>query len=261
MSDPVARLVLCVPGPWADDTALTVLLGEAVDWERTGRDERLPEAFRASMDRMGGAWPSDPGHDVEGHAAVVYLLSPEYTAEQAAGQARNLLQAGTLLLSAGGLGMKCDSAGIAHPPSRWQALNEAADLAYDKATGDDVDADEQEGARQAFWTALFRSFVRMPIHDGEVLFTCGMHLLGLPDVEVPLASLDGDDVSAAVHALAGFALYLASEAPRGSVGDGEGFRAGPGAPRYVLSSRPCSRYDEGDLFYNPWGVWRLAPEA
>ena len=79
--------------------------------------------------------------------------------------------------------------------------------------------------------------MKRPISTGTVLYRCGMHLLGAPDVEVEAGPLD--EAIALIDSLAG---YLLTEERARQIGDGEGFRLDRDAPRWI---------------FNPYGYWRL----
>src|SRR5205085_2789306 len=83
----------------------------------------------------------------------------------ASATARQFLGLATQLLHAGGIAVKCESSGMAHAAPRWQKFDANAD-------------------RDAFnfFTALYLAYVFSPISNGPDLYTCGMHLLGAPDL-------------------------------------------------------------------------------
>jgi len=57
------------------------------------------------------------------------------------------------------------------------------------------------------------------------------------------------------------ALYLLAELPADGIRDGEGFRLTAEGSRRVLRHTACQRYDADDLFFNPYGYWRLTPDT
>src|SRR5437868_3153345 len=138
-------------------------------------------------------------------------------------------------------------------------------------TGLDLGAVETAAAREGFgldWEysvaqpdpsviPLYRALVKRPISDGLLHYSCGMHLLGAPDIEVDLAHDPGPaGIAGLIDALA---LYLLTECRAEEIEDGEGFRSAPGEPRWILGHRPCDRYDEDDIFFNPHGYLRMTP--
>ncbi|MBB5776008.1 hypothetical protein [Nonomuraea jabiensis] len=45
-----------------------------------------------------------------------------------------------------------------------------------------------EGTDEALADVLVSAWVKRPIHDGQVLYSCGMHLLGAPEVEIEVGA-------------------------------------------------------------------------
>ena len=240
--------VVCVPGPWPDRDALVDAVAElqaqdgprflmagklmvelvtegALEWEWHPGDPKLARAFevagRGGLSRRELAAIADaPGH--------VFLVDPEGGSLEAA---RRLMIFADGLLRAGGLGVKVESAGVAHSVEAWREMTAAA---HDVA------------AVLAAWLAIVGD-------PSQGFFTCGMHNLGLAEAVVP-ASLSPD---AAVELLDVFTLYAASEEPE--LDDGQTFAAAEEAPIYELEHQPCTHFPEGDAFHNPFGLWALLP--
>jgi hypothetical protein len=240
--------VVCVPGPWEDPDAMveavTELLGEegprfgmaeelmvelvsedALVWRWAPHREGLARTFSiAGRGSFGepelAAIGAAPGH--------AFLVDPEGGSLQAA---RRMMIFADALLRAGGLGVKVESAGVAHSVEAWREMTAAA---HDIA-------------------ALLAGFVTVVGAPGQGFYTCGMHNLGLPEALVP-ASLEPE---AAVELLDAFTLYLAAEEP--VLEDGQTFAAAEDAPQYELAHQPCEHFEPGDPFHNPFGMWALHP--
>jgi hypothetical protein len=141
------------------------------------------------------------------------------------------------LLDGGATAVKDESSGIAHGAVRWRELVARA----------------QKAEPLERCTALHRAFVRRPIGSRDLLYSCGMHLLGEPDVELsPCGDVDRD-----LLWMDTLALYLLAEKPARGVKDGEGFRLEEKGERRVLHAVECDRYESDDFFFNPYGYWRL----
>ncbi|QFG23619.1 hypothetical protein [Actinomadura sp. WMMB 499] len=212
--------------------------GFVLDREYSGAepDPRMPRAFEAA----GASSFEQADRDaVEAHDSVGYLLSMPMMRELAAGTSRRLLAATGALLRAGAAAVKSESSGIAHGRERWLALADRADGAADEELA----------------SALVSAWVQLPIRDGEVLYSCGMHLLGAPDVEIEAG--EGRLADDLVLHLDALAIYLLTDPRAAEIEDGAGFRLTPDAPRRLLRTGPCDRYDEDDLFFNPYGYVRL----
>src|SRR4030095_5192172 len=99
----------------------------------------------------------------------------------------------------------------------------------------------------------YAAFVRRPLSSGLVYYSCGMHLMGEADVEITAA-----DDDRGLEWMDGLALSLLIDRGSARIRDGDTFGLQADSPRRVLRHRACTRYRDDDLFFNPWGYWRLA---
>jgi hypothetical protein len=234
MPEPVlARHVLCVLHDDLDALGAQVagFQGFELDPEfsLTEPDGRMRRSFEASMDLVDPSMEGDDWAAIDAHRAVGYVLSPRMYQEAA-----RVLSAATLELIDRLL------AGIAHGARRWRELAALQDI-------------PGQGDR-----ALYRAFVRRPIVDRNLWYTCGMHLLGERDVELVAADGDPADEGELLLWLDAFAQYALMEAAPGALQAGHTFQPSPDRPRRRLAAVPCTRYEPDDLFHNPHGFWRLA---
>ena len=153
---------------------------------------------------------------------------PPATASQIAATSLRLVKR---LLDLGARAIKCESAGLTHGRERWSSL----------ASQDDPGA-------------LYGAWVRRPLASHGLLYSCGMHLLGFPDVE--LAGVSATD---AVELIDGFSLYQLIDRPGDRLLAGHTFSLRSTAPRFRLRRTACERYERDDFFHNPQGYWRLEP--
>lgn len=242
MSDAFPQHVLCVLGSGEDLSEIERIAEEhafALDHEYSGteHDDRMPHAFAAS-----GAAVSFDDADwaaVEAHDTVAYLLGAPMMRELAATTSQRLLAATAALLRGGALAVKHEGSCLTHGRERWLSI--AGDA--DDATG------------EALAIALVNAWVKRPIRDGEVSRSCGMHLLGAPEVEIEIH----DDMSSGDRRtyLDVLALYLLTDPRAKEIEDGEGFRLAEDAPRWILRTGDCYFEDPDDLSYNPYGYVRL----
>jgi hypothetical protein len=100
--------------------------------------------------------------------------------------------------------------------------------------------------------SLLQAYVTYIGGDGAC-YSCGMHNLGHPDAVVE-ADISPKD---AAHRLHTFVGYLLVENPR--LKNRETFSVAADAPRYRLFHGPCTLYPAGELFHNPFGMWKLVP--
>jgi hypothetical protein len=213
-----------------------ILHSEGIEHEWADADERTPRAFPASAAGYDGSLDRDDLAAIAAHTEVLYLLSDNFTAQEAADVSSSFLRLGGRLLEAGAVAMKCESSGIAHSRARWR--------------------EHASASSSALWPALLRAYVQMPILGNDDYKSCGLHLLGQPDLIVSRSLLfEADRV---VDLFLTFALYLLSECPAGRFASGHTFRADADSPRYRVMWEECAGYAEDDLFFNPFGRWRFA---
>ncbi|GAA2896890.1 hypothetical protein GCM10010517_61910 [Streptosporangium fragile] len=281
--DVMPRHVLCVLGSGLDLGTIEEVVGEVggpgftVDREsfRQAPDPRMVRSFRSCL--MDDTFERSDWKAVEEHDSVAYVLSPpmavhsgfdphrptiagdddetfELVWYDAFDASRLMLAVTAALLRSGATAAKNESSGLTHGRDRWLAI-------ADRAAG----ADDWV----ALAVALYYAWVKRPLADGNLLRSCGMHLLGAPDVEVEAAWLaqetgrrpPGAQVDDSVELMDQMALYLLCEDRARKIQDGEGFRLAPDAPRWILERHPCRQYDEDDFYFNPYGYWRLTPDA
>jgi hypothetical protein len=244
------RHVLCVLGSGLDFGMVADVVadvggaGFSVDEEYSQRvpDPRMAMAFRACLSNQTfteADWDSVAAHD-----SVAYVLSPRMTQTTSIDVSRRMLAVTAALLRSGATAAKNDSSGLTHGRERWLTL---ADAAADRIP-------------IVLAEALYRAWVKRPISTSTLLYSCGMHLLAAPDVEVETATADGSTpVDNWVELIDSLAIYLLTERRALEIRDGEGFRLDAEAPRWILRKRLCHRYDDDDFFFNPYGYWRLTP--
>jgi hypothetical protein len=247
MSEAIPRHVLCVLGSGlglSEMERIAAGFGGFVldrEYSEAEPDPRMPEAFEASM--AAASFGEADWAAVESHDTVGYLLSAPMMRDLAADTSRRLLEATAALLRSGAAAVKNESSALTHGRDRWLALADRAAGAQDEGLA---------GALVAAW-------VKRPIHDGEVLYSCGMHLLGAPEVEIEVDEerMTEDRLPGLVAHLDTLAVYLLTDPRAEEIEDGAGFRMAEDAPRWVLRTGTCDRYDEDDLFFNPYGYVRL----
>ncbi|MEH1097653.1 hypothetical protein [Micromonospora sp. CPCC 205561] len=251
------RPVLCVLGVGLDFEAVGRIAAEAGraagftlddEYSEQEHDPRMSDAFEASL--AGASFTDADREAVEAHDSVAYVLSrplrafampPELLRPTLLGVSRAALAVSAALLRAGATAVKNESSGVAHGRDRWLCL---ADEAAAATTGAELAG------------VLYRASVKRPIRAGGSLYSCGMHLLGAPDVELPATAGGVEERVALMDTLA---LYLLTDERAAEMADGEGFRRTVDSPRWLLEHRPDDRHETDDLFHNPLGYWRLTP--
>ncbi len=232
-------IVLCIPGLWSSRSELieaivrsdsgylfagSVLMHLATrqcfELEFHASDPRMAAAFRTA----GPHWRDTPAMNaISPHTSVVYLIGPGGSKPNADA----MMLASAALLEAGGLGVKVETSGIAHSPEDWKDMCANVHL-----------------------FSAHRAYVLYV--TGAQVYSCGMHNLGLRD-----AIVEHNGTSASVELLRVFTHYLFVESP--AMLPGQTFSVDSDAPVYRVTDDPGAAYDEGSLFTNPYGGWRLAP--
>jgi hypothetical protein len=232
--------VICIPGTWKNRSELV---------ERVARDSggylfmgmllmemetrhtfelhfedahpRMATAFNAAGPHWRG---SEEMSRIASHSSVVYLIGHGGSRTNA----EALMGAAAALIKAGGLGVKIESTGLAHSPSAWQGLVDTRHL-----------------------LTAYRAYV-ICLTGREQVYSCGMHNLGLREAIVD-AAVDDD----ALDLIRRFTYYLFSESP--TIQNRQTFALAPGAPVYRIFEDDGIQYEDGSLFQNPYGAWRLEP--
>jgi hypothetical protein len=245
----VPRHVICALGPWSDLDAIQKAVRKAggpgflVDHRHSQcePDPRMGKAFVAAADRVRPSLKHEDHAVIAKHKAVAYVMSPRLVTAEALEISRRMLTVVRALFDAGSVAVKGESSGIAHGAARWKEL----EARVTRAAGNEDTLERT--------SALIQAWVRRPIKDGELLYSCGMHLLGEHDVEV-MASKDVHDDIAWMDLLA---IYLLAERPTRGLRDGEGFRQRLDGERRILRLTTCERFGSEDFMFNPFGYWRL----
>jgi hypothetical protein len=239
MDQPAPSVVVSIPGMWDSREAIVraviehsdglVMLGPMLREQATGdvymvrvaeHDPALARAFAIAGRR--NMTPEEIAA-IERHSFTLFVIADGASPERA----RALMRVVSGLMKAGGLGVKIETAGVAHNVGGWNELVESPEPA-----------------------ALYHAFVTM-VSAEDVYYSCGMHNLGLPDVNVP-RSLDPDS---AARLMQGFLLYLLYESP--DLSSGETFSLDAESPHFRLERIPCTMFPEDDSFHNPYGIWML----
>lgn len=178
---------------------------------------------------------------------AVDLVGAFFGSHQAITSAKEALQMVKRCFSLGAKAVCCESSYITHTKDDWLELAETS---------------ESEDDSTARW-ALLEAFVQCPIVREETFITCGLHLLGLPDLIVSqkvAATIDeggtmvDDNVRRLFYSFAG---YLLTECATKPFRSGNTFSMGPDSQRYRIVWEPCSELEEGNILYNPFGYRRV----
>jgi hypothetical protein len=235
------QIVIGIPGGWPNRSDIVTAIASRSDGylfagmvilrigtkegftlEVYEHDPNLKNAFSIAGR---GRLTEDDLNAIGSHTFTLYLVAPGGSVEAA----KKLLHAANGLLKAGGFAVKIESTGIAHRADQWAEF-----CAHDHLSN------------------LLLAYVTY-IGSQGVYFSCGMHNLGHPDAVVE-AAIHPNDAAKMLHS---FVSYVLVENP--TLKDRQTFSIDANAPRYRLFREPCTMYEVGDLFHNPFGVWKLTP--
>jgi hypothetical protein len=219
---------------------------------RRGRDE-IAALLEQGRSRMRPTLSEAHGDAIAGYELVVRAQGPSYVAKDAPVCSYDGLQVIAALLELGVDVVYCASAFLGHSAENWQKMAQYAESAF-----------KQKGASTlGFWMPLFQAFVQFPIEQARQVFTCGMHLLGKPEVIVDLDVLekvfqtDSEISEDARGYIESFCFFQLSQCPEGHFLPGNTFSVGADGPRLKAIWEPCTTFGEDDRRYNHLGQWRL----
>jgi hypothetical protein len=249
----IPRHVICCIGNWNDLDWIDHILQQPAfasfeldrDFSQLTPDDRMTDSFDASSDRVSPSMSAADRKAIETHTAVAYLLSPPVHREHAIDVSGQALLLTAALLQSEAVAAKGESAGIAHGRTRWLEL--ARQFRHASVTADTI----AQGA------SLYQAWVRRPIEDDEdrSFYSCGMHLLGEPDIEIE----NSLDLADALEWMDMLGLYLVGDRPARPPQDNETFGFKQYDPGRTIRLQPCTRYATDDFMYNPYGCIRLLP--
>jgi hypothetical protein len=238
--DALPSISLTIPGPWETPERFCeaiagkggyVLQGNVLTHMVTRRsipfgvqlhDDRLAEEF----ERWGqGRIPKKNLAELKGHVCVLTLLAAGGSVEAA----REMMQAATAVVQAGGMGVRVDSAGIAHGRSDWLKL------AGDKEPGG------------LYWALVATN------HDdasGQTC-TCGMQHLGMRDAITDIADMPAKERWFHLNNFNGYVYQSGA-----TIGDGDPL-GDENAATFRVWQEPCTIHPAGTLRHNPYGMWRI----
>ena len=242
--DSLPEITLRVPGKWASprelaDRLVSAGTGYALSISdrpddfalvHTATEQRFPMGVVGPDDQIadlfdaGGRLSDDELAAMRDHDVKVFVSGPGGSVDAA----RAVLRAGAAVVRAGGLGVFVDNCGSTHSPRDWLEL-----------AGDDGDGG-------VYWALV-------ELTGGpDLMYSVGMHCLGYRDVELPDPGHPGHGMYV-LHNLLGYSYRSGVR-----LNDGDPIGAEQG-PTHRLRHVPCTRFEPGTSFHNPYGVWRLEP--
>jgi hypothetical protein len=237
-----AQVIIGIPGKWRNRTELIQAVASKSEGylmagyilhnakkdigfqvEVYEYDPNLKEAFSyASRDSFDGSLLDEIGQ----HTYTVYVIANVTDFDGL----KEVVDVGAALIKAGGLAVKVETSGIAHTKDGWDQL-----------------------VKNKEYFPIYSHFVTL-IGDEESFSSCGMKAFGFPDVVTP-SSIPPE---AAADLLNNFNLYNLVEKP--TFKSGETFSLGEESAIYRIQYINDFRYEEDDVFFNPFGLLDLIPE-
>jgi hypothetical protein len=235
MNEPASPITIAlrIPGQWSHPRelikrlpdgcrltpeALTLPDATQVDFGAAGADDQFAQIFRSSCRQ-----PATPEElaTVAGYTVNVFLSGPGGSMEAA----RKMMQAGSVLVRAGGAGVFIDNSALAHGGQHWLQMTE-------------------DGGSDAL------SFAFVAIVRGKTdVWTMGMHVLGLRDIVMKRQDIekDGFDIVEVIR-------YVS----RGDkpIGDGHVI-ADLDGPRFRAFTQDSAEAPAGSPMHNPFGRLKL----
>lgn len=163
---------------------------------------------------------------ITNHTFTVYVIATVSDFEEL----KNVVDVGAGLVKAGGLAVKIETSGTIHTKEEWKEL-----------------------ARNQEYFPIYSHFV-MLVGNEESYFSCGMKAFGCPDV-ITSSVLPPEE---AADLLNNFNLYSLIEKP--AFKSGQTFSVEEGSALYRIQCLEDFRYEEDDLFFNPFGLVELVAE-
>jgi hypothetical protein len=236
------KSILCIPGNWEDRSELLHAIVKGTDGEYlmaggilfnntekhhfiievAEHDPIMHKAF--SMAGMVTQYSKEELLKISDHKLIVYLTGDTGNLVQA----KQLADAGAMLLHIGGLGVKVETTGKALEKEHW--LLQMEDFEPHK---------------------LYPLFVVDSIVDNEgTVYSCGMHNLGLPDTIV-----GGLEFQEAVELIRIFSYYQLIDKP--TITANQTFSVAKDSPVYRIIQEDQQPNKGDELYENPFGMWRL----
>ena len=233
------KSIIGIPGNWNSHSEIVesialhsggylfagmILMNTETKWSCTvdiyDHDPNMRQAFDIAGNRLLSEEELDAIAD---HRYTFYLVSEGGSLDKV----RQLAQAASAILDCGGLGVKVESAGLAHSPEVWRELCE-----------------------NGLSIEMMYAFVTYAGDSGSY-YSCGMQNIGHRDSVV----IGDIDPHGATDLLFAFNKYIAIE--NAVIADGETFSTSADAPRFRVHKNDCTEFSPTDLFYNPYGVYTL----
>lgn len=162
--------------------------------------------------------------EIEQHKKIIYLTSTDTNYDAC----RLLAKLAQIFITIGGIGIKVDSAGIAHNSDKWLANYNSEDV-FD----------------------IYCLYVVL-VEGDDQYYSCGMQNFGKADVAVSLT----EDIGMAIYLMNLFNYYRLTESP--ILQDGHTFRPDINSLSYTMNWMRDTEHEIDSQLYNSHGRWHLS---
>jgi hypothetical protein len=235
------EIILCIPGQWKDRSEIVTALASANPneyiFEGTAivhiptnekfevniqeRNSKLTGSFKvASQGRINDRELAI----IDTHRFIVYLIGKGGSMIEA----EKTLNAGQAFIHAGGLAIKIETSGKSFTKEQWAKV-----------------VAEKEEAK------FYEAFIVLLRAKDKSVYSCGLHNLGYRDI-VCDAALESNQATTLIRK---FIFHLLKDNP--GIRNGDAFSIYPTSPAFKIFEEKCKIYSSDDLFFNPFGMYRL----
>jgi hypothetical protein len=230
------EVTLRIPGVWnrpeefydnlpagcrCTETGLVLTGGAEFELHVLPADEDFPGIFAGSCPKLP---TEDEREQIENYKVNICVSG----SGGSIAAAKQIMEAGAAVLTAGGAGVFVDNSGIAHGATDWLTL---------------VDSADDGGVYWAFISA---------VRSETEVYSMGMHILGLRDAIIPSTG-DAEHDTRTLHSFLGYSAFSGATLHDGEVvGD-------PVLPTFCIRSQNDDRCPVSAPMFNPYGRWRLEP--
>lgn len=232
--------ILGIPGKWADESEFlnaTALNSDSYIFDNNKLiNTKTNKSYNVLLHKFHPSllnafyFSGEPKLSDEDKAEVENLTYTAYLIAEIENMddTRELVKAAEVLLHSGGLAVKVETSAIMHNRNEWLGF-----------------------ARTMKNVNLFQAFVAI-VRDNTGFVSYGMQMLGLPNAQIV-----SEPDEYAYLLLRTFLFHLFTEKP--TFNNNDEFSLYEGEPLYRLEKGDDTKFPKDDLFYNPYGLWTIAP--
>ncbi|MFA7337914.1 MAG: hypothetical protein WC028_14090 [Candidatus Obscuribacterales bacterium] len=223
-----------------------LLESKGIDYQIEERDEALPALITSYASYYNPMMEAKERESLTTHTNYLIVRSKPFKSSEAEDTTKAFLPLVSELFDIGALGISLESSSIMHSKGAWKLF-----------------AEELEKNPLA---SMLCAFVQMPVSIEGAYMSVGMQSLGQADYIIETKTLKAlghrdkaEELSIAANDLfQSLAFYQLGECPANGFLSGNTFSLTADSPRLRVRIEPCKFFQESDIRYNPFGVWRLS---